>query len=105
MQADKFSVSPPSTQAFGVINQATKLTGRYLDRTFINHLTGSPTLLEYKQVNLQNVANHETIFTPPATWNDAPLKTRGPAFDVVFDLTGETSAEKPEIACLPSNVR
>jgi hypothetical protein len=69
----------------------------YLDKTFVKHLNTPQTLLEYKQVNLLNKENHLDIFTPPKTWNGSDLKGRGEGFDVVFDLTGETSAEKPEI--------
>jgi hypothetical protein len=76
---------------------------RYLDKTFVKHLNTPQTLLEYKQVNLLNKENHPDIFTPPKTWNGADLKGRGEGFDVVFDLTGETSAEKPEIVSSPSN--
>ena len=78
------------------------LTLRYLDRTFLGHLSKSGSLLEYKQVNLLNKENHLDIFTPPKTWNDQPVEGRGEGFDVVFDLTGETSAEKPEIVGSPS---
>jgi hypothetical protein len=70
---------------------------RYLDKTFIKHLNSPQTWLEYKQVNLLNKENHLDIFTPPKSWNGADLKGKGDGFDVVFDLTGETSAEKPEI--------
>jgi len=70
---------------------------RYLGRTFVHHLNTATTLLEYKQVNLLNKDNHLDIFTPPKTWKGADSKGRGDGFDVVFDLTGETSAEKPEI--------
>jgi hypothetical protein len=72
---------------------------RYLDKTFLKHLSRPQTLLEYKQVNLLNKENHLDIFTPPKSWNGADLKGKGDGdgFDVVFDLTGETSAEKPEI--------
>jgi hypothetical protein len=70
---------------------------RYLDKTFVKHLNNPQTSLEYKQVNLLNEENHLDIFIPPKTCNGSDLKGRGEGFDVVFDLTGETSAEKPEI--------
>jgi hypothetical protein len=43
------------------------------------------------------------VFTPPETWNGVELRGRGEGFDIVFDLTGETSAEKPEIVSQPDN--
>lgn len=76
---------------------------RYLDKTFVKHLNTPQTLLEYKQVNLLNKENHLDIFTPPKSWNGSDLQGRGEGFDVVFDLTGETSAEKSEIVRSSSN--
>lgn len=76
--ADRFSVNPPST---------------YLDKPFLIILNAQDSRLEYKQVNLGNKDRHAELFTPPD-------KTGKGVFDVVFDLTGETSAEKPEVVSL-----
>jgi hypothetical protein len=53
------------------------------------------------------VDKHQEVFTPPRTWKGEPLGAAsggegdhdhdGRGFDMVFDLTGETAAEKPEL--------
>lgn len=52
-------------------------------------------LLEYKQINLANKANHGDVFAPPSEWAGHPTGWVG--FDVVYDLTGETGFDKPEL--------
>jgi hypothetical protein len=68
--ADRFSVSPPST---------------YLDSPFLK-LLDDPRA-DYQQINLSNASRHTELFTA----------RDGAGFDVVFDLTGETGFDKPEI--------
>ncbi|WVF70673.1 hypothetical protein IAT40_005466 [Kwoniella sp. CBS 6097] len=80
--ADRFSVSPPTT---------------YLDKPFLSLLNDENTKLEYKQFNLSNASRHTELFTPAKEWKGAALKSDGEGFDVVFDLTGETGFDKPEI--------
>ncbi|KAK8865698.1 hypothetical protein IAR55_000843 [Kwoniella newhampshirensis] len=81
--ADRFSVSPPTT---------------YLDSPFLSLLGDPNTALEYKQVNLGSVDRHEEVFTPPRTWKGEKIQREaGGGFDVVFDLTGETGFDKPEL--------
>ena len=65
---------------------------RYLDKPFLDLLTDN-TKFEYKQTNLGVQDRHLEVFTPPKGGKEG--------FDVVFDLTGETSAEKPEIVRSP----
>nr|ODN93321.1 hypothetical protein L203_00592 [Cryptococcus depauperatus CBS 7841] len=77
--ADRFSVNPPTT---------------YLDRTFLSILNDSDSALEYKQVNLSNIERHRETFIPPEVWKGKETIHR---FDVVYDLTGDTSFDKPEL--------
>lgn len=59
--------------------------------------------LEYKQVNLAVKERHADLFTPPSEWRGSRLAGEGEGgngFDVAFDLTGETAAEKPELVGL-----
>jgi hypothetical protein len=58
-------------------------------------LNAPDSLLEYKQVNLANKVNHEVVFAPPSEWAGQPTGWVG--FDVVYDLTGETGFDKPEL--------
>ncbi|WVO13378.1 hypothetical protein L204_100993 [Cryptococcus depauperatus] len=77
--ADRFSVNPPTT---------------YLDCTFLSILNDSDSSLEYKQVNLSNIERHRETFIPPEVWKGKETIHR---FDVVYDLTGDTSFDKPEL--------
>ncbi|TYJ55907.1 hypothetical protein B9479_003430 [Cryptococcus floricola] len=85
--ADRFSISPPST---------------YIDKPFLSLLPesiGADSKLEYKQVNLGNVEKHAELFKLPKEWNGRELygDEVEKGFDVVFDLTGDTSFDKPEL--------
>ncbi|WVQ97048.1 hypothetical protein IAU59_004158 [Kwoniella sp. CBS 9459] len=82
--ADRFSVSPPTT---------------YLDKPFLSLLNGVDSKLEYKQFNLANTSRHTELFAPPKEWKGATIRSEGEGlgFDVVFDLTGETGFDRPEI--------
>ncbi|WWD18123.1 hypothetical protein CI109_102572 [Kwoniella shandongensis] len=82
--ADRYSVSPPTT---------------YLDRPFLSLLNDPSSSLEYKQINLGNVERHDEVFTPPKNWKEKELELGEgrEGFDVVFDLTGDTSFDKPEL--------
>lgn len=67
---------------------------RYLDKPFLELLSSetskSNPKFEYKQTNLSVKERHLDVFTPPSSCGRQ-------GFDVVFDLTGETSAEKSEL--------
>ncbi|WVQ85476.1 hypothetical protein IAT38_007641 [Cryptococcus sp. DSM 104549] len=84
--ADRFSFSPPTT---------------YLDAPFSSLLNAEPgsSRLEYKQVNLGNVERHAELFQAPGEWKGLKLEREEgfEGFDVVFDLTGDTSFDKPEL--------
>lgn len=47
--------------------------------------------VEYRQSNLSNAERYPSLFEPPAEG------TRWTRFDIVFDLTGEMSFDKPEL--------
>ena len=68
---------------------------RYLDRPFLSLLNAPNAPLEYTQVNLANVDKHTEVFTPPKLWRERD--TGWECFDVVYDLTGETAYDKPEL--------
>lgn len=72
-------------------------TSRYIDAAFLALLDApeAEAKLEYRQVNLAVVERHADVFTPPAQWGGA--ETGWTRFDVVFDLTGETGFDKPEL--------
>jgi hypothetical protein len=73
-----------------------------LDKPFKSLLAAEKPLLEYKQVNLSSVERHAEVFTPPSEWNGESAVWEGKGFDVVFDLTGDISFDKPELVRRPS---
>jgi hypothetical protein len=96
LSADRFSVKPPTTWVSFPPNTPDR---SYLEKGFIKLLDDPNPRLEYQQVNLSNMDRHHDVLTPPAHWND---KTTGwERFDVVYDLTGDTSFDKPELVNNP----
>lgn len=82
----------------------------YLDHAFLALLndTFEQGKLEYNQVNLGNVQTHPKVFRAPYDkWRGVKLSvekkddddeaTDERGFDVVYDLTGETAYDKPEL--------
>lgn len=55
--------------------------------------------VEYRQSNLANVDKYPSLFEPPAEG------TGWQRFDVVFDLTGEMSYDKPEVIHIANTYR
>lgn len=96
LSADRFSVKPPTTWVSFPPNTPDR---SYLEKGFIKLLDDPNPRLEYQQVNLSNMDRLHDVLTPPAHWND---KTTGwERFDVVYDLTGDTSFDKPELVMNP----